>query len=364
MVFKIIVLEGDGIGPEIADSAIRLLNIVGAEEELKFKVVNKPIGGKSIDQFGIPLTDNTLEECLSSSAIFLGAVGGPKWDGLPHEIKPEQALLKLRKELKLYSNLRPARVYNSLLAASSLKPEILKDVDILVVRELTGGIYFGEPRGITNERGWNTLEYSFEEVQRISRVAFKIAEKRKKHLVSVHKSNVLESSQFWKDIVHTTSKEFPSVNLVDMYVDNAAMQLVRDPRQFDVILTQNLFGDILSDISGMITGSLGMLPSASIGEKYAMYEPVHGSAPDIVGKNLANPIAGIASIAMMFEHSFHLPVIANKIYLAIDRVLDNGKRTKDIATKDDKFVSTTEITDLIIEQYKIQPQKNFLMTSA
>lgn len=363
MAFKITVLKGDGIGPEITDSAIRLLSIVGAQEEIEFKVVYKPIGGCSIDQFGTPLTDETLEECLSSNAIFLGAVGGPKWDALQHKIKPEQALLKLRKELKLYSNLRPAKVYNSLLAASSLKSAILKDVDIMVIRELTGGIYFGEPRGLTNEKGWNTLEYSIEEVKRIARVAFRIAEKRKKHLVSVHKSNVLESSQFWKDVVHNINNEFPSVDLVDMYVDNAAMQLVREPSQFDVILTQNLFGDILSDISGMITGSLGMLPSASIGDKYAMYEPVHGSAPDIAGKNLANPIASIASIAMMFEHSFNLPAIANKIYFAIERVLDGGRRTKDIAPKETKFVSTIEITDLIIEEYKRQP-KNILITNA
>ena len=352
MGYKITVLPGDGIGPEITDSAIEILNYISKLEGINFKIVSKLIGGSSIDQFGSPLSSDTLEECASSDAIFLGAVGGPKWENLPHEIKPEQALLKLRKELGLFTNLRPARTYNSLLGASSLKSEILKNVDILVVRELTGGIYFGEPRGITNERGWNTLEYNLEEVQRIARVAFKIAEKRKKHLVSVHKSNVLESSQFWKDTVRNVQKEFKSVNLVDMYVDNAAMQLVHDPGQFDVILTQNLFGDILSDISGMITGSIGMLPSASIGKKYAMYEPVHGSAPDIVGKNIANPIAAITSIAMMFEYSFHQPKIAERIYSAVESVLDGGKRTKDISTSNSKYITTIEMTVLILMDYE------------
>ena len=289
--YQIVTLPGDGIGPEIMDCAIKVLNIVSEKFDFEIKISKALFGGISIDENGIPLTNETINLCKESDAVLLGAVGGPKWDSLSHQIKPEAGLLKIRKELELFTNLRP--VINT-----------TRNLDIMILRELTSGIYFGEPRGYKNNKAWNTLIYTKDEVERIAHIGFKMAQSRNKKLTSVHKSNVLESSQLWKDVVHQIGKEYNDVLIQDMYVDNAAMQLVQNPFQFDVILTQNLFGDILSDLSATLCGHIGLLPSASIGDKYALYEPVHGSAPDIVGKGLANPVGMILSLGMMFEYSF------------------------------------------------------------
>ena len=345
--FKIVTIPGDGIGPEVVASAVQVINALEEKHGLEIAIEERLFGGASYDVHGEMLTEETLEACKNCDAVLLGAVGGPKWENLPHEKKPEAALLRIRKELGLFANFRPAKVYDALVNASSLKPDILSGTAFTVIRELTGGIYFGQPRGYDENRGWNTMVYEKYEVERIARLAFETAMKRKKQLVSIDKANVLECSQFWRNIVHEVHKEFPEVELSDMYVDNAAMQVVRDPKQFDVIVTKNLFGDILSDISGMITGSLGMLPSASIGSKHALYEPIHGSAPDIAGQNKANPIATIASVAMMFEHSFSMQHIADDIYKAIEKTLESGMRTADIANPGDSVASTTEITDAI-----------------
>ena len=350
--YNIITLPGDGIGPEITASAVEILKEISKQSDIEFNITEKQIGGKSIDLYSMPLTDEALDACLSSDSVFLGAVGGPKWDNVDHEIKPEQALLKLRKSLSLYSNLRPANIFKSLINSSSLKPNIIDGTDIMIVRELTGGIYFGSPRGLDAERGWNTLEYTKKEVERIARVSFKLAQSRSKNLVSVHKSNVLESSQFWQNIVHEIHQDYPDVTLSDMYVDNAAMQIIQNPKQFDVIVTQNLFGDILSDISAMITGSLGMLPSASIGDDFSMYEPVHGSAPDLAGKNIANPIASILSIAMMMGITFKNKTIESNLYQAVSDALGQGYGTPDIVDDKNKHLSTTEFTELVKEQYR------------
>ncbi|HCI15759.1 MAG: 3-isopropylmalate dehydrogenase [Candidatus Marinimicrobia bacterium] len=348
--YHLTLLPGDGIGPEIMDAAIKVLDLVGQQFNVQFDYEEALFGGCSIDRNGVPLTDETIEQCRKSDAVVMGAVGGPIWDTQPHENKPEQGLLKLRASLGLYANLRPATIYNALLDASSLKPTVIKNADIMVVRELTGGIYFGTPRGMDKGKGWNTLSYTKEEVERIARTAFDLAQKRNNHVTSVHKANVLESSQFWREIVEEVHQDYSDVVLDEMYVDNAAMQLVRDPKQFDVILTQNLFGDILSDISAMITGSLGMLPSASLGEEYAVYEPVHGTAPEIAGQNKANPLAMIGSIAMMLDYTFGMPEAATMIYDAIGEVLEMGSRTEDIATPNTNVVSTTEMRDLVLER--------------
>ncbi len=350
--FKIVSIPGDGIGPEVVASAIRVIDALAEKHGLEFSIEEHLFGGASYDAHGEMLTDKTLDACKNCDAVLLGAVGGPKWENLSHDKKPEAALLKLRKELGLFANLRPAKVYDALVDASSLKPEILSGTDFMVIRELTGGIYFGQPRGYDETRGWNTMVYERYEVERIARLAFDAAMKRKKRLVSIDKANVLECSQFWRNIVHEVHGDYPEVELLDMYVDNAAMQIVRDPKQFDVIVTKNLFGDILSDISGMITGSLGMLPSASIGTSHALYEPIHGSAPDIAGRNKANPIATVASVAMMFEHTFCMKNIADEIYAAIEKTLAGGLRTADIANPEDRAVSTTEITDAIVSNLK------------
>ncbi len=344
---KLTILPGDGIGPEVMDAALNILDLVGDLTDTSYEYTRCLAGGCSIDEYGEPVTDETLEACYASEAVLLGAIGGPKWDTLPHHQKPETGLLKLRKELGLFANLRPARIYNALLDASSLKAEVIRGADVLVVRELTGGIYFGQPRGLDNQRGWNTLVYERDEIVRIARVAFDLAAKRSGRVTSVHKANVLDSSQFWREVVHEVHKDYPNIELSDMYVDNAAMQLVRDPKQFDVIVTQNMFGDILSDIASMITGSLGMLPSASLGTKYAMYEPVHGTAPEIAGQNIANPIAMIGSVAMMLDYTFNQPAAARWIYQSLEQVLEAGYRTADIATSDQKSVSTTRMGELI-----------------
>jgi 3-isopropylmalate dehydrogenase len=345
---KITILPGDGIGVEVTAAAVKVFEMVAKKIGLEYELVEKLFAGASYDKFGTMLTDDTLQSCYDSKAILLGAVGGPKWENLDHKMKPEAALLKLRKSLELFANIRPAKIYSSLINASSLKKEVLEGTDFVVMRELTGGIYFGEPRGFNESEGWNTMRYSTEEVKRIAHVAFRSAMTRRKKVISVDKANVLEVSQFWRKIVADVHREYPSVELQNMYVDNAAMQIVRNPKQFDVILTSNLFGDILSDIAGMITGSLGMLPSASLGEKYALYEPVHGSAPDIAGKNIANPIAAIGSVAMMFNYTFQFPKISNLIEKSIENTLAKGYRTQDIATEGCKLVGTTELTELLL----------------
>jgi 3-isopropylmalate dehydrogenase len=351
MSFKIALLPGDGIGPEVVAAAVDILKYAGEKFKVDFELKEYLVGGCSYDKHGTPLTDEVLQACYDSDTVLLGAVGGTKWDSLQSNLKPEAALLKLRKSLGLFINVRPAKVYKALLNSSSLKADVLKETDILILRELTGDVYFGEPRGIEDEKGFNTMIYTKKEVERIARYAFEVASKRKKKLHSVDKANVLETSQFWRKIVNNISKDYPNISLEHMYVDNAAMQLVRDPKQFDVVLTQNMFGDILSDIAGMITGSLGMLPSASLGSDYALYEPVHGSAPDIAGQNKANPLATIASVALMFFHSFQMNKASELIEESISRTLDAGYRTKDISQPGDQIVTTTKMKDLVIENF-------------
>ena len=346
--YKIVSIPGDGIGPEVVAGAVAVLKQLSKKHGFEIVIEEHPFGGASYEMHGEMLTAATLKACKECDAVLLGAVGGPKWEKLPHEHKPEAALLKIRKELELFANLRPAKVYDALLEASSLKAEVIRGTDFLVFRELTGGIYFGQPRGYDDNRGWNTMVYERYEVERIARLAFEAAQKRDKKVISIDKANVLEVSQFWRNVVHTVHADYPDVELSNMYVDNAAMQIVRNPKQFDVIVTSNLFGDILSDIAGMITGSLGMLPSASIGKHHALYEPIHGSAPDIAGQNKANPIATIASVAMMFEYSFCMPDIAAEIYQAIEATLATGLRTADIANSGELSVPTTEMTEAIV----------------
>lgn len=349
MSFKVMLLPGDGIGPEVVDAALCVIDKVSNKFNLKFEFDRGLIGGCSLDQFGVPITDETLNKCLMADAVILGAVGGPKWESLQHNLKPEAALLKLRKSLELFANIRPAKVYDSLADSSTLKSDVLRGTDFVVVRELTGGVYFGTPRGFDDNRGWNTMEYSRYEVERIARHAFELSLSRGKRVTSVDKANVLDCSQFWRKIVHEIHKDYPEVTLNDMYVDNAAMQIVRNPKQFDVLLTSNLFGDILSDISGIITGSLGMLPSASLGKDHALYEPIHGSAPDIAGQSKANPIATIASVAMMFGYSLKNFEAAALIEKAIDKTLSGGYRTADIFSQGTVLLNTKEMTQMILK---------------
>jgi 3-isopropylmalate dehydrogenase len=351
MSYKIALLPGDGIGPEVTEAAVKVIESAASKFNISVEFNEELIGGASYDKYGTPLTDETLRSCFNSDAVFLGAVGGYKWETLPHHLKPEAALLRLRKELGLFVNIRPAKIFNSLIDSSTLKRQVLEGTDFIVLRELTGGIYFGKPRGFDEQRGWNTMEYTYEEVERIARMAFKISSGRRKKVTSVDKANVLEVSQFWRNIVHKVHKDFPEVELNDMYVDNAAMQIVRNPKQFDVLLTSNLFGDILSDVAAMITGSLGMLPSASLGDKYALYEPVHGSAPDIAGQGKANPLAAISSVAMMFNYSFQMPEAASLIDSAIDKALICGYRTPDIYSEGCKLVNTTGMTEQVINYF-------------
>ncbi len=351
MKYKITLLPGDGIGQEVTVAAVQVMKAAAQVAGIELEFDERLIGGCSYDAYGSPLTDETLQACFDSNAVFLGAVGGYKWEALPHHLKPEAALLKLRKELGLYTNIRPAKIYAPLLSASTLKEEVLTGVDFIVLRELTGGIYFGNPRGYDEKSGFNTMIYTREEVERIARMAFQIARERGKRVMSVDKANVLEVSQFWRNVVHTVHADYPDVQLSDMYVDNAAMQIVRNPRQFDVLLTSNLFGDILSDIAGMITGSLGMLPSASLGSKYAMYEPVHGSAPDIAGQKKANPLASISSVAMMFTYSFHMKNMGDKIEEAVTKTLEDGYRTQDIFSEGCRLVSTDVMTEAVLQNF-------------
>jgi 3-isopropylmalate dehydrogenase len=351
MNLKITLLPGDGIGPEVVSAAVDVMKVAAEKFNITLAFNEQLIGGCSYEKNGVPLTEEVLRACYDSDAILLGAVGGYQWDTLPQNLKPEAALLKLRKALGLYTNIRPAKVYSSLLSSSSLKPEILKGTDLIIFRELTGDVYFGEPRGFDDEKGWNTMIYHRFEVERIAKSAFEAARKRSKRVTSVDKANVLDCSQFWRKVVHEVHKDYQDITLSDMYVDNAAMQIVRDPKQFDVILTQNLFGDILSDIAAMITGSLGMLPSASLGAKYALYEPVHGSAPDIAGQGKANPLAAISSAAMMFAYSFQMSKAAKLIEAAIDKTLNMGYRTADIYSPNSILASTAQVKDAVIENF-------------
>lgn len=351
---RIAVLPGDGIGPEIMPQAIRVLEAIGQKCDHQFTFTHGQVGGEAIDARGIPLPTETLSLAQSSDAVLLGAVGGPKWEGLEYERRPERALLGLREQLGLFANLRPAKMYSALVGSSSLKPEIVEGIDILVVRELTGGIYFGKPKGIeqtaTGHRGLNTEVYTTEEIRRIADVAFQAARKRRGLVHSIDKANVLESSELWRREVINVHQNFPDVELRHMYVDNCAMQLVRYPKQFDVVVTTNLFGDILSDEAAMLTGSIGMLPSASVGATVGMFEPIHGSAPDIAGKNIANPIGIIASAAMMLCYSFELTDEAEMIESAIQKTLERGYRTKDIESQGCTLVGTAEMGDHIVKQ--------------
>jgi 3-isopropylmalate dehydrogenase len=346
------VLKGDGIGPEIVDSALRVLKRLSEILGVKIETREGYIGGSAIDKFGDPLPEDTLKLCLESEAVLLGAVGGPKWDDLPTERRPEKGLLKIRKELDLYANLRPSKLWEPLIESSPLKDEVVRGTDLIVIRELTGDVYYGEPRGIFEEGGQrvgvNTMKYSEEEIRRVVIMAFEIARKRRKKLTSVDKSNVLEVSSLWREITNEISKNYPDVEVEHLYVDNCAMQLVRRPSTFDVIVTGNIFGDILSDEAAVVVGSLGMLPSASLGSKHALYEPVHGSAPDIAGKGIANPIATILSVGMMFNYSFGLPEGERLIENAVKKTLQEGYRTPDIFTEGNQKVGTYEMTERII----------------
>ncbi len=350
---KIALLPGDGIGPEIVPQAVRVLEAVGKKFNLEFQFETALIGGAAYDATGHPLPEATLELCRRSDAILLGAVGGPKWDNLEPDLRPERgALLPLRKELGLYANLRPAAVNPALASASTLKEEIVSGLDTMIIRELTGGLYFGQkhreelPGG--GQKAVETLEYSTGEIERVARLGFEMARKRNKRLMSVDKANVLESSRLWREVVQELAKEYPDVELNHMYVDNCAMQLVRNPKQFDVMVTENMFGDILTDLASQLTGSIGMLPSASIGGEVALYEPIHGSAPDIAGKNLANPIATILSAAMMLRVSFGLEEPAAAIEAAVAKVLEQGYRTGDIMQPGQKQLGTVEMTEAIL----------------
>ncbi len=351
---KIAVLAGDGVGREIIPEAVKVLKAVAEKFHHTFEFLSGDVGGQAIEKMGVPLPEETLTLAKHSDAVLLGAVGGPKWEGLEYSLRPERALLGLREHLGLYANLRPAKLYPVLADASTLKREVIEGIDILVIRELTGGIYFGRPKGIEklpngSERGTNTEVYTTEEIQRIAKVAFEAARKRRKKMMSVDKANVLESSELWRRVVTEVHKKgYLDVELSHIYVDNAAMQLVRNPRQFDVMLCNNIFGDILSDEAAMLTGSIGMLPSASIGAQVGLFEPIHGSAPDIAGKNVANPIATIASAAMMLSYAFKLDKEAAAIEQAIVKTLDLGYRTKDIHSPGTRLASTTEMGEAIL----------------
>ena len=350
---KIAVLAGDGIGPEITAQAVRVLEVL-ARDGLDVQTESALVGGAAVDATGDPLPEETLRVCESARAILFGAVGGPAYDKLPRPQRPEQGLLRLRKHFDLFANLRPAMVYPELADASPLKADIVAGLDILIMRELTGDIYFGQPRGIrTNEagerEGFDTMRYSESEIRRIAQRGFEAARRRQHRLCSVDKANVLETTQLWRDVVTEVGKDYPDVELSHMYVDNAAMQLIRQPRQFDVIVTGNMFGDILSDAASMLTGSIGMLPSASLNASgFGMYEPIHGSAPDLAGTNKANPLATILSLAMLLRYSLDEEAAARRVEAAVRKVLADGVRTADIARPGDKVSSCTEMGDAVV----------------
>ena len=354
--YKLAVMPGDGIGPEIINQAKKVLNSVEKKYDVKFDCTEVLMGGVAIDATGEPLPKETVDTCLKSDAVLLGAVGGPKWDNLPGDKRPEAGLLGIRKALGVYANLRPAVLFPQLKSASNLKPEVLGDgLDIMIVRELIGGAYFGEKKRIDLEdggqRAWDTMVYETKEIERIAKMSFEIARKRNNKLMLVDKSNVLESSRLWKEVVYKMAEDYKDVELSQMYVDNAAMQLIRNPKQFDVIVTENTFGDIISDEASMLTGSLGNLPSASLGDgKVGLYEPIHGSAPDIAGQDIANPIGTIMSVAMMLRYSFNMDDAANDIEKAISNVLDKGYRTGDIMQEGMTKVGCEKIGELIASE--------------
>ena len=356
MSYKIAVLPGDGIGPEVMHEGIQVLNQVAKLYNFGVELEEGIVGGASIDAHGKPLTDRVLNLTKQSDAVMLGAMGGPKWDGLDYSIRPERALLALRQELGLFANLRPVKLFSALASASTLKREVVQGTDLLVVRELTGGIYFGQPKGVTKlpdgtERGVNTEVYTTPEIERIAHVAFQAALKRRKKVTSVDKANVLEVTELWRKVVTRIHKNegYAGVELEHILVDNCAMQLIRNPKQFDVLVTTNMFGDILSDEAAMLTGSIGMLPSASIGGKVGMYEPVHGSAPDIMGQDKANPLATILSVSMMLRHSFDQGPAADRIEAAVEQVLNEGYRTADIQEPGGKLVGCRQMGRLVRE---------------
>jgi 3-isopropylmalate dehydrogenase len=361
MMPSILLLPGDGIGPEVMREVRRVLDWFARTRGLEFRIEEDVVGGIAIDTHGVPVTDDVVAKALAADAVLLGAVGGPKWADQPFANQPERGLLRLRKELGLFANLRPAQVFAALVEASSLKPELVHGLDLMIVRELTGGVYFGEPRGITElangeRRAVNTQVYETHEIVRIGRVAFELAQKRHHKLCSVDKANVMESGVLWREEMTRLAADYPDVALSHMYADNCAMQLVRQPKQFDVIVTDNLFGDLLSDCAAMLTGSLGMLPSASLGDvdahdrRRALYEPVHGSAPDIAGKGLANPLAMILSLAMALRYSFDEPEEAALLETAVERVLASGKRTRDLMAPGYSEVSTAAMGEAVIYQ--------------
>lgn len=348
--YKICVIKGDGIGPEIVDEAVKVLDVVSSKFGFELDYDFRLMGGAACDVFGEPLPDETLQSALGSDAVLFGAIGGEKWDNLPRDKRPESGLLKLRKSLGAFANLRPATIYDELINASTLKPEVVKGVDILVVRELTGGLYFGQPRQKGEDEAFNTMRYSSEEIRRIARIAFDAAMGRDRRVCLVDKANVLETSQLWREVVSEVAAEYPEVVLEFMYVDNAAMQLVKNPKYFDVLLTENLFGDILSDEASMICGSIGLLPSASMGGKVGIYEPIHGSAPDIAGQGIANPIATILSAALMLRYALGENEAALCIENSVKKALEQGYRTKDLAQFDAKEIcSTAEIGNIIAD---------------
>lgn len=351
---KILILPGDGIGIEIVAQAVKVIDSLNRNHAMEMTLVNGLLGGAAYDETGSPFPDETIRIAKECDSILLGAVGGPKWESLERSLRPERGLLGIRSELELFSNLRPAILYPQLASASSLKNEIVSGLDLMIVRELVGGIYFGEPRGVeikNGERfGVNSATYYESEIARIGHSAFQIAQKRDGRVCSVDKANVLEVSELWRDVMEEVSKEYSDVKLSHLYVDNAAMQLVRDPKQFDVMVTSNLFGDVLSDCAAMLTGSIGMLPSASLDKNnFGMYEPIHGSAPDIAGKDIANPLATILSVSMMLRYSLNQAELAEKIDSAVSDVLDQGYRTRDIAGDSQKVVGTEEMGDLVVK---------------
>ena len=351
---KILILPGDGIGKEIVAQALKVINLLNANHGMGMNLVEGVIGGSAYDETGSPLPKETIVTAKECDSILLGAVGGPQWESLERELRPERGLLGIRAELDLFSNIRPAILYPQLANASTLKNEVVSGLDLMIVRELVGGIYFGQPRGIKTKDGErfgvNSATYSESEIARIGHSAFQIAQKRNKRVCSIDKANVLEVCELWREVMEEVSQNYPDVELSHMYVDNAAMQLVREPKQFDVMVTSNLFGDILSDCAAMLTGSIGMLPSASLNKNnYGMYEPIHGSAPDIAGKDIANPLATILSVSMMLRYSLNQASLADKINSAVNVVLDQGYRTKDIAAVGDKIVGTEEMGDLIVD---------------
>lgn len=356
---KLALFAGDGIGTEVSAEAVNVLKFVLDEHGVDYEIEEDLVGGASYDEYKKPITERALKLAKESDAIVFGAVGGPKWESLPIELRPEKALLGLRYELDLYANLRPAKIYNELIDASPLKKDIISGTDMMIVRELTGGIYFGQPRGVSGmedgqKKGVNTLVYTTNEIKRIAKTAFEIARKRKKKVLSVDKANVLESTELWRQVVAVVAKDYSDVELSNMYVDNCAMQIIRRPSSFDVIVTNNMFGDILSDESSMAAGSIGMLPSASLNGKKGMYEPIHGSAPDIAGQNKANPLGAILSVAMMLRYSFTMDNLAIAIEKAVESVIKHGYRTPDIYsdTAGTTLIGTKEMGTMVVSELK------------